>query len=127
VGNARSWEPAFDKLRSFRTYLSHPHTTFPTWLVFRDIAADCSDPHVKDRFGHWHNKYVKLIAQRVICVITKKPVPAINRHGMKDHSQACKKVRLQSSDHLLNKRVLNSNRDNELIAPAVSKYVQIHS
>jgi hypothetical protein len=81
VGNARSWEPAFDNLRAFSSYLLHPHTTFPSWLLFRDIAADCSDMNVKDRFGHWKNGYVKEIAHRVLRTITTKVLPPTPKPG----------------------------------------------
>jgi hypothetical protein len=78
VGNARSWEPAHQKLRTFHNYLLHPHTRFPPWLLFQDIARDCTDNDVKDRFGHWENTYVKRIAERLVCLIKETTVhPAL--------------------------------------------------
>lgn len=80
VGNARTWESTYDKLRTFRTYLLHPHTVFPPWLAFQDIAGDCTDLDVKDRFGHWENHYIKRIAERLVCFIKKATVCPTHSH-----------------------------------------------
>lgn len=80
VGNAEAGNTTPSVINTFRRYLLHRQTAYPTWLTFEDITGDCTAKDIKDHHGHWKDSYVKRVAERVVrCIANKATTSRI--HG----------------------------------------------